>query len=320
MTATQKEAQFYGREVQIQERNGDKTVYEIEGGGTLTVFKLFPGIEMIYNDLYITTWTHPSEPLPDIMEINHCRRGRFECEFRQGSYAYLGEGDLGVNMLSNNTICPRFPLGVYQGATAMIDFSIAKDRLPHLLKGVEIELEILREKLCPHNTCLVLKAPVKVQHIFEEIYTVDAEIETGYLRLKILELLLILTILPSPDPSEISPYFSADQVQKVKHIREHLMTSLDQDLTLKELATEHEISLTALKNCFKAIYGKTVYAYRREYRMQTAANMLRNTPLTILEIAGRVGYENPGKFAAAFKEIMGMTPGDYRKKVIGLLD
>ncbi len=226
----------------------------------------------------------------------------------------MGEGDLAVNMLENQTNCPRFPLGVYQGASVIIDIRIAQDNLDHGLDGVMIDLGALREKLCPHNRCLVVKAPVNIEHIFEEIYTVDTKIQMGYLRLKILELLLILSVLPPLDTFEISPYFSAEHVQKVKRVREHLTTSLDKDITLKELAVEHEISPTGLKNCFKAIHGKTVYAFRREYRMQAAAKMLQDTSLTIAEIAGMVGYENPGKFSVAFKEIMGRTPGEYRKK------
>ena len=33
-----------------------------------------------------------------------------------------------------------------------------------------------------------------------------------------------------------------------------------------------------------------------------------------MHFAGMVGYENPGKFSAAFKKIMGMPPLEYRKK------
>ena len=35
----------------------------------------------------------------DVIEINHCREGRFECEFFDGNAVYLGAGDLAVNIL-----------------------------------------------------------------------------------------------------------------------------------------------------------------------------------------------------------------------------
>ena len=46
--------------------------------------------------------------------------------------------------------------------------------------------------------------------------------------------------------------------------------------------------------------------------MQAAGLMLQHSDSTVLEIAGRFGYDNGSKFAAAFKDVMGMTPNEYR--------
>lgn len=73
---------------------------------------------------------------------------------------------------------------------------------------------------------------------------------------------------------------------------------------------------TSLKICFKGVYGTSIYAYMRSYRMHAAAVMLRETNESIISIAGKVGYTNPSKFAAAFKEIMGMTPAKYQKHFV----
>lgn len=47
--------------------------------------------------------------------------------------------------------------------------------------------------------------------------------------------------------------------------------------------------------------------------MQAAALLLINTELSVSEIAGRYGYDNPSKFSAAFRKIMGKSPLKYRK-------
>ena len=48
--------------------------------------------------------------------------------------------------------------------------------------------------------------------------------------------------------------------------------------------------------------------------MNTAASLLiKNPNLSVFEIAHLVGYETTGKFAAAFRQIIGTTPLDYRK-------
>ena len=47
--------------------------------------------------------------------------------------------------------------------------------------------------------------------------------------------------------------------------------------------------------------------------MQVAARWLVETELSVAEIAGRLGYENPNKFSSAFKRVIGETPSAYRR-------
>ena len=58
----------------------------------------------------------------------------------------------------------------------------------------------------------------------------------------------------------------------------------------------------------------SLYAYLREYRLQTAQKLLTETDASIAEIAHRVGYENPNKFSSAFRQVFGMTPTEYRNE------
>ena len=48
--------------------------------------------------------------------------------------------------------------------------------------------------------------------------------------------------------------------------------------------------------------------------MNLAAEMLRDSDLSIAEIGSRAGYDNAGKFTAAFKKVMKLTPSEYRKE------
>ncbi len=90
--------------------------------------------------------------------------------------------------------------------------------------------------------------------------------------------------------------------------------SLDTKETLKSMAIRYGMSLTALKDCFKAVYGKPIHAFQREYKMQAATRLLVTTEMSVAEISGRLGYENPNKFSTAFKEVLGLSPSEYRKK------
>lgn len=80
-----------------------------------------------------------------------------------------------------------------------------------------------------------------------------------------------------------------------------------------ELARLVGLSPTALKSCFKGVYGMPPYTYLRTYRMERASEMLRQGELPVSDIAATVGYGSPSKFTAAFKALMGVTPSAYRR-------
>ena len=69
---------------------------------------------------------------------------------------------------------------------------------------------------------------------------------------------------------------------------------------------------TTLKTLFKSVYGTSLAAHIKEHRMEQAVKLLRETSLSIAEIAGRVGYDSQSRFTAAFKAYWGKLPRDCR--------
>lgn len=65
-----------------------------------------------------------------------------------------------------------------------------------------------------------------------------------------------------------------------------------------------------LKRAFKQFYGTTVFNYLKRMRMQRALDLLQNTDHKVLYIAYEVGYQNPGHFARAFRDVYGINPGE----------
>ncbi len=95
--------------------------------------------------------------------------------------------------------------------------------------------------------------------------------------------------------------------------RDHLTMELDREITLEELSRTHGMCETQLKRDFKRVYGISPAAYRRAYRMEQAARILRDTDKSVTEVAMQVGYLNPSKFSHAFRAEMGVPPAEYRK-------
>ena len=105
------------------------------------------------------------------------------------------------------------------------------------------------------------------------------------------------------------------QVEKVKAAHRLLTEDLERHYTIAELSERFSIPATALKECFKSVYGQPVGTYMRNLRMDRAALLLRQKPQTsVAEIAGRVGYDSASKFAAVFREAKGKTPLEYRRE------
>ncbi len=110
-------------------------------------------------------------------------------------------------------------------------------------------------------------------------------------------------------------HFSEAQIGVIKQIHAFLVENFSEHYTIDELSERFEISPTVMKKCFKGVYGDSIYSYMKLYRLQIAERLLRESPLTVGEIAARIGYLNPNKFTSAFHAVYGVPPTIYRKKV-----
>jgi AraC-like DNA-binding protein len=82
--------------------------------------------------------------------------------------------------------------------------------------------------------------------------------------------------------------------------------------TTDSLAREAGSSRTVLGERFKALLGKPPIEYLTGWRIQIAADRLRNGRDGIARIAADIGYESEATFSRAFKRVTGMTPGHWR--------
>lgn len=96
----------------------------------------------------------------------------------------------------------------------------------------------------------------------------------------------------------------------VKIIEEHLM---DENFKMDEFAAEMNVSKAVLHRKFKVIIGETPNIFIRNVRIRKAAGMLKETDLTVAEIAYLTGFSQSHYFIRCFKELYGMTPKSFRK-------
>ncbi|UYN92993.1 MAG: AraC family transcriptional regulator [Enhydrobacter sp.] len=82
--------------------------------------------------------------------------------------------------------------------------------------------------------------------------------------------------------------------------------------TADSLAREAGSSRTVLAERFNALLGQPPIEYVTVWRIQLAAERLRNGRDSVAAIADDVGYESEAAFARAFKRVTGLTPGQWR--------
>ncbi len=305
-----------GVSVVKETEEGCRTDYRIDypdGCGRMSVFSIFPGAKLIFDDFDTTDCYCGNHRKEDVMEINYCREGRSECELQNGFYRYLGQGDLSVNSLSNHAVRMGFPLGHYEGVNVMIHMDKFSDACSGVFPGIPVNIGNLCAKLCPGDECFVMRARDTVEHMFSDLYNIPASIQQPFFRLKILELLLYLSAIDVSGCNEKREYFPKQLAETVKQIKTRITDEPEKRHTVESLAEEYGISRTALKSCFKGIYGTSIGEFMKNYRMQTAAALLTETSRSVLEISESVGYENQSRFAATFKAATGKNPLQYRK-------
>lgn len=86
-------------------------------------------------------------------------------------------------------------------------------------------------------------------------------------------------------------------------------------LSVPDLAAQFGMTTRTFNRRFVAATQKTPGEYITEVRMTFACDLLKNTDLSILEIAGYSGYNDASWFSSRFKQWSGNSPKEYRDTV-----
>ena len=68
---------------------------------------------------------------------------------------------------------------------------------------------------------------------------------------------------------------------------------------------------------FADAYGETPQVYLSRRRIERAKDLLRAANLTVTEICMLVGFESVGSFSSRFRELVGVSPSEYRRSFVG---
>jgi AraC-like DNA-binding protein len=110
-----------------------------------------------------------------------------------------------------------------------------------------------------------------------------------------------------------SRFLSASDIRRAQQVKEILVAQLDCAPVLHELARHVGVNQTKLKADFRAVFGAPIYSYLRDHRMSVARQLLQDRDYNVTQVAARVGYANPSKFASAFRRHFGISPSAFAR-------
>lgn len=139
---------------------------------------------------------------------------------------------------------------------------------------------------------------------------------------KIISLLSLLnSIAESKDIKVLSSRaFSDDSTQvgleRINTVFAYIFENFHEEISLKKISDIANMSPTAFCRYFKAHTNKTFSSFIIETRIHHSCKLIINENKSLSEIAFESGFNNLSYFTKLFKKIIGISPREYRKKLV----
>ncbi|MFD2563135.1 AraC family transcriptional regulator [Aquimarina rubra] len=161
----------------------------------------------------------------------------------------------------------------------------------------------------------VLSKKQKLKRQFLKIINKEERLDRFTVFLKILKLLKTAKI------ETISSFISKraytdNEGKRMAIVFQAVMNEFNRDFSLKEVADLANMTPNAFCRYFKQRTNKTFFQFLIEVRIENVCRLLsKETEITISEASYNSGFKNLSNFNRKFKEIKGITPSNYKKRL-----
>ncbi len=153
----------------------------------------------------------------------------------------------------------------------------------------------------------------EIRGIFDRLQKLLPSGDDGRFEVRLLLARLVTEITkPIPAANESGKLAFRAHLDDIQNVISFINENLGEEITLEDMTRASNMCGTSLSTSFKAVTGMTPYRYLVLRRIETAVELLRETPLSVTEIAMRCGFGNNVTFNRSFKSVTGLTPSEYR--------
>ncbi len=146
----------------------------------------------------------------------------------------------------------------------------------------------------------------RFQELHRAVAAGDSQLEQDGRLLFLLEQLIqrYADIRPSLQPI-------GQETERIQQIREYLAENLTENVSLAQLAEIANLSPHHLNRVFSQTVGIPPHRYQIQLRVDRAKHLLLQG-LQLRDVAEQAGFSDQNHLARHFKQLLGVTPGQYR--------
>ncbi|WZL80338.1 AraC family transcriptional regulator [Vallitaleaceae bacterium 9-2] len=195
---------------------------------------------------------------------------------------------------------------VFNPKTLFTLLSVQQQYVTPVLECSITELIIKADNELSRN---LLNSIRQLYHLYEFEPT-NIELKAMSLLYQIWEYLFLL--LKPYFPQDLSKYDS--NLTTMKQMLSFIYNNYDSKISLSDIAMAANIGKSKCCKLFKQYLNHSPNQYLNSYRLDKSILLLRDSTLTITDVAFACGYSNPSYFSEIFIKFKGCTPSEYRSK------
>lgn len=124
-----------------------------------------------------------------------------------------------------------------------------------------------------------------------------------------------------PQRTPLAPDHHTDEglpARRTEQALRHLLEHYPERISLADMAERCAMDSFEFSRAFKREQGCTFREFLQRARIEAAADRLRSSRQSVIDIAGAVGFNDPSHFTRQFRQYMGVTPSAYRSVTLRL--
>lgn len=308
-----------GRVETLDGSGGIRHVYDTDiARGGWEFYLLRPGLALLITDMVTCRYIPRRHSFEDQLVLSAVLSGGVEIHDPSGMEGELANGHCTLYGLDSEDGFETLyePNRTLQWVSVVIDrdqfADVMQIAMADLAPAVADYLEG-RAQLPYRNVPMSPAASLVAHQILE--CTFQGSFRRAFLSVKALELacLILFSVRRNCEDQLNGMSFSGGDFDKLARAKRYIERSLDESWTVAELASAVGLTRQKLQMGFRRIYGDTVGQMRDRLRLERALDLVRNSQMSMIEIALETGYEHPPSFTRAFKAAFGVAPIQMRR-------